>query len=51
MKYVILQVALKEKFLGIGFGKLTELEKVINNQSKKVIDYTQWVQLHQEVKD
>lgn len=41
MKYVILQVALKEKFLGIGFGKLTELEKVINNQSKKVIDYTQ----------
>lgn len=28
--YVVLQVVLKEKFIGTGSGNLTELEKVIN---------------------
>jgi hypothetical protein len=31
--YVVLQVILKEKFLGTGSGNLTELEKAINAQS------------------
>ena len=35
LKYVVLQVTLKEKFLGTGSGNLTELEKVINNQAQK----------------
>ena len=35
MKYVVLQVVLKEKFIGTGSGNLTELEKVINNQAEK----------------
>lgn len=31
--YVVLQVILKEKFLGTGSGNLTELERAINAQS------------------
>lgn len=34
-QYVVLQVTLKEKFLGTGSGNLTELEDVINQQAKK----------------
>lgn len=34
-KYVVLQVTLKEKFLGTGSGNLTELENAINDQAKK----------------
>ena len=34
LDYVVLQVTLKEKFLGTGSGNLTELEKVINNQAQ-----------------
>ena len=30
-QYVVLQVTLKEKFIGTGSGNLTELEKVIND--------------------
>lgn len=33
MSYVVLQVVLKEKFLGTGSGNLTELEQVINRQA------------------
>lgn len=33
--YVVLQVTLKEKFIGTGSGNLTELENVINNQAAK----------------
>ena len=33
--YVVLQVVLKEKFLGTGSGNLTELESVINQQAAK----------------
>jgi hypothetical protein len=33
--YVVLQVVLKEKFLGAGSGNLTELEQVINAQAAK----------------
>ena len=35
MKYVVLQVTLKEKFIGTGSGNLTQLEKVINEQADK----------------
>lgn len=35
MKYVVLQVVLKEKLIGTGSGNLTELEKVINKQAEK----------------
>lgn len=35
LNYVVLQVTLKEKFLGTGSENLTELEKVINNQAQK----------------
>ena len=35
MKYVVLQVVLKEKFLGAGSGNLTQLEEVINTQAAK----------------
>lgn len=35
LKYVVLQVTLKEKFIGTGSGNLTELEKVINTQAAK----------------
>ena len=33
MEYVVLQVILKEKFIGTGSGNLTELEKLINQQA------------------
>lgn len=35
MQYVILQVVLKEKFIGSGSGNLGELEKVVNDQAAK----------------
>ena len=35
MKYVVLQVVLKEKFIGTGSGNLSELENVINSQAEK----------------
>ena len=35
MQYIVLQVVLKEKFIGTGSGNLTELEKVINEQAGK----------------
>lgn len=34
-QYVVLQVTLKEKFLGTGSGNLSELEMVINKQASK----------------
>ena len=35
MKYVVLQVILKEKLFGTGSGNLTGLEKVLNEQAAK----------------
>ena len=35
LQYVVIQVTLKEKFLGTGSGNLTELEHVINEQASK----------------
>lgn len=35
MKYVVLQVTLKEKFIGTTSKNLSELEKVINDQAAK----------------
>ena len=35
LPYVVLQVTLKEKFIGTGSGNLTELEDVINAQARK----------------
>ena len=35
LNYVVLQVTLKEKFLGTGSGNLTALEEVINEQAAK----------------
>lgn len=35
MKYVVLQVTLKEKFIGTGSKNLSELESVINAQVAK----------------
>jgi hypothetical protein len=35
LQYVVLQVTLKEKFLGTGSGNLIELEDVINNQANR----------------
>ena len=35
LHYVVLQVTLKEKFIGTGSGNLAELENVINKQAKK----------------
>ena len=35
MQYVVLQIVLKEKFLGTGSGNLSELEQAINNQAAK----------------
>lgn len=35
LQYVVLQVTLKEKFMGTGSGNLVELEKVINAQAAK----------------
>ena len=34
-QYVVLQVTLKEKFMGTGSGNLTQLEECINEQAKK----------------
>ncbi len=34
-QYVVLQVTLKEKFIGTGSKNLSELEKVINDQAAK----------------
>lgn len=33
--YVVLQVILKEKFMGVGSGNLTSLEQAINEQAAK----------------
>lgn len=35
MEYVVLQVVLKEKFIGTGSSNLTQLEIVINEQAAK----------------
>lgn len=35
LQYVVLQVTLKEKFLGTGSGNLVELENCINAQAAK----------------
>ncbi|MBR5923290.1 MAG: DUF4177 domain-containing protein [Clostridia bacterium] len=35
LQYVVLQVTLKEKFIGTGSGNLTELEACINAQASK----------------
>lgn len=35
MEYVVIQVTLKEKFLGTGSGNLSELEGVLNKQAAK----------------
>lgn len=35
MKYVVLQVVLKEQFIGTGSKNLSELESVINAQAAK----------------
>lgn len=35
MQYVVLQVVLKEKLIGVGSGNLTQLESVINEQARK----------------
>lgn len=35
LQYVVMQVTLKEKFIGTGSGNLTELEGVINAQAAK----------------
>ena len=35
MNYVVLQVVLKEKFIGTGSGNLIELENAINAQAAK----------------
>ncbi len=34
-QYIVLQVVLKEKFIGTGSGNLFELENVINQQAAK----------------
>ena len=35
LQYVVLQVTLKEKFLGTGSGNLSALEEVLNEQAAK----------------
>ena len=35
MQYVVLQVTLKEKFIGTGSKNLSELERIINEQAAK----------------
>lgn len=35
LQYVVLQVTLKEKFIGTGSGNLSSLEAVINEQAAK----------------
>ncbi len=34
-QYVVLQVTLKEKFIGTGSKNLSELERIINEQAEK----------------
>lgn len=34
MEYIVLQIVLKERFVGTGSGNLIELEKVINKQAE-----------------
>lgn len=34
-EYIVLQVTLKEKFIGTGSGNLTELEECINRQARR----------------
>lgn len=50
-QYVVLQVTLKEKFIGTGSGNLTELENVINQLCIfSQLPYTFGIQaLHQAV--
>ena len=35
LPYVVIQVTLKEKWIGTGSGNLAELEKIINKQAAK----------------
>ena len=35
MRYIVLQVVLKEAWIGTGSGNLSELENVINRQAEK----------------
>jgi len=35
MEYVVLQIVLKEKFIGTGSGNLSELEAILNQQAAK----------------
>ena len=35
MKYVVLQVVLKEKFIGSGSKNISQLEEIINAQAEK----------------
>ncbi len=35
MEYVVLQVILKEKLIGVGSKNLTQLENIINEQANK----------------
>lgn len=35
MKYIVLQVVLKEKLIGTGSKNITQLEKIINEQANK----------------
>ena len=35
LQYVVLQVTLKEKFIGTGSGNLTQLERCINEQASR----------------
>ena len=35
LDYVVLQITLKEKIIGTGSKNLSDLEKIINDQSKK----------------
>ena len=35
LQYVVLQVTLKEKFMGTGSGNLSALEEVLNEQASK----------------
>lgn len=40
LPYVVIQVTLKEKFLGTGSGNLSDLEEVLIYKLLKDIDYT-----------
>ena len=37
LQYVVLQVTLKEKFLGTGSGNLSALEEVLNEQARDIV--------------